>query len=69
MKKVFALVSYNLGLWGIIGFFATLLLSYLSCCAGLSQTIFYICLGLFAAMGLSATSICVFRACAKDRQN
>ena len=67
MKKVFALICYHLGLWGIIGFFATLLLGFLSCWTGLSKNVFYIGLMFVAAAGISITSICVSRSCSKTK--
>lgn len=65
MKKAFVLICYNLGLWGVLGFFATLLLGFISCCANLSANMFYGLLILFAAVGITATSICVTRGCKK----
>lgn len=65
MKKVFVLICYNLGIWGIFGFFATLILGFLACCANLSQNVFYSALIVFAVIGLSATTICVTRECKK----
>ncbi|MCK3683548.1 hypothetical protein [Maribellus sp. YY47] len=65
MKKIFVLTCYNLALWGILGFFATLLLGFLSCCAHLSENFFYGFLVIFALVGLIATSFCVSRGCKK----
>ncbi len=65
MKKILVLICYNLGLWGILGFFATLFLGFLSCCANLSENIFYGFLIVFAVVGITATSICVSRGCKK----
>ena len=65
MKKVLVLICYNLGLWGILGFFATLFLGFLSCCANLSENIFYAFLALYAVIGLAATTFCVWRGCKK----
>lgn len=65
MKKILVLVCYNLGLWGILGFFATLILGFLSCCANLSENVFYGSLALFALTGIVASSICVARGCKK----
>ena len=65
MKKAFALICYNLGLWGVLGFFATLIIGFVSCCANLSSNIFYGFLILFAIVGVTATTICVFRGCKK----
>lgn len=65
MRKLLTLACYNLALWGILGFFATLLLGFLSCCANLPANIFYIGLALFATLGITATTICVSRGCKK----
>ena len=65
MKKILVLICYNLGLWGILGFFATLFLGFLSCCANLSENVFYGFLIGFAVLGIAATTICVSRGCKK----
>jgi len=65
MKRVFVLICYHLGLWGILGFFATLLFGFLSCCFHLSVDVFYGLLVAFALLGLTATTICVSRRCRK----
>ncbi len=67
MNKIVTLTCYNLGLWGILGFFVTLILGFLSCCANLPIQIFYISLISFAAIGVTATTFCVFRGCKKVR--
>jgi hypothetical protein len=68
MKKLLVLICYNLGLWGILGFFATLLLGFLTCCANLPEEVFFGALILFASAGLVATSICVVRGCNKSHK-
>ena len=65
MKRAFVLICYNLGMWGILGFFATLILGFLACCANLSENIFYGSLIFFALIGITATTICVKRGCKK----
>jgi hypothetical protein len=65
MKKRIALICYHLGIWGIAGFFITLLFGFLSCCANLSKNVFYASLIIFAAMAIVMTSICVIRGCKK----
>nr|WP_319271875.1 hypothetical protein [uncultured Draconibacterium sp.] len=65
MKKLLTIACYNLALWGVLGFFATLLLGFLSCCANLPANVFYTSLVLFAALGITATTICVSRGCKK----
>ncbi len=65
MNKIVTLICYNLGLWGILGFFVTILLGFLACCANLSSAVFYTALIVFAIIGLSTTTICVARGCRK----
>nr|WP_321353532.1 hypothetical protein [uncultured Draconibacterium sp.] len=65
MNKIVTLIFYNLGLWGILGFFATIILGFLACCANLTSTVFYTALIVFAIIGLTATTICVARGCKK----
>jgi len=67
MNKIVTLICYNLGLWGILGFFATIILGFLSCCANLSPNVFYIALIAFAAIGITASAICIARGCKKIR--
>lgn len=66
MKKVLVLLCYNLGLWGILGFFATLFLGFLSCCTNLSENIFFGFLIAFAVIGISASVCCIARGCKKS---
>jgi hypothetical protein len=61
MKKVFVSICYNLGLWGIFGFFATIILGFLACCANLSQSVFFGSLIVFATVGLISSVIGVLR--------
>lgn len=65
MKKELFLICYNLSLWGILGFFATLFLGFLSCCANLSPDYFYGSLIVFAITGITISTICVIRGCKK----
>jgi len=65
MKKILVLLCYNLGLWGILGFFATLFLGFLSCCTNLSEKFFFGFLIVFAVSGVVATTVCVSRGCNK----
>ncbi|WP_346856015.1 hypothetical protein [uncultured Draconibacterium sp.] len=55
MKKVLLIALLNLELWGILGFFATIILSFLSCCFGLSKETFLFSLAVFAAIGVTMT--------------
>lgn len=66
MKKVLVLICYHLGLWGILGFFATLILGFIACCTNLSEVIFYVLLGIFAVIGVSATTYCISKSCTKS---
>jgi len=66
MKKVLSLIGYHIGLWGILGFFATLFFGFITCCANLPENTFYISLFLFALLGLTATVTCVIRGCHKN---
>ncbi len=66
MKKVLVLTCYHLGLWGILGFFATLVLGFIAYRTNLSETIFYLSLGIFAAIGIGVTTYCISRNCTKS---
>ena len=55
MKRVIALICFYLGLWGVLGFLATVLLGFLSCCAGLSKEIYYGALVGFALLAIVMT--------------
>lgn len=68
MKKALLLICYNLGLWGILGFFATLIFGFLACCANLSQNIFFGLLIAFALVGITVTTTCVVRGCKKTEK-
>lgn len=58
-EKVVFLFCFYLGLWGILGFFLTIVLGFLSCCMNLNPIIFYGVLALFAAVGIISTVVCV----------
>ncbi len=65
MNKIVTLICYNLGLWGILGFFVTIILGFLSCCANLPSQVFYIGLISFGVIGIAASTFCVARGCKK----
>lgn len=65
MKKALALICYHLGVWGLLGFFATLIFGFIACCANLSENLFYTSLIIFAIIGFTATIICVTKGCKK----
>lgn len=67
MKRVFGLMCYHLGLWGMLGFFVTLFFGFLACCANLPENIFYISLAVFAAVGITITTVCVTRGIKKQK--
>jgi len=68
MKRPLSLICYYLGLWGILGFFVTLIFGFISCCANLSEDVFYISLIAFAALGITTTSLCVVKGCRKGEK-
>lgn len=68
MKRQLSLICYHLGLWGILGFFATLIFGFIVCCANLPENVFYISLAAFAALGIAATTCCVVRGCKKEEK-
>ena len=55
MKKLFLIVVVYLELWGVLGFFATIILSFLSCCIGLSKETYLTSLGVFAFIAIAMT--------------
>jgi hypothetical protein len=67
MKKIFVLSCFYLGLWGILGFFATILLGFLSCCAGISQELYFGALIAFALLAVSMTCRSVSKECKKHK--
>ena len=67
MNKIVTLICYNLGLWGISGFFVTIILGFISCCANLPVQAFYTGLISFAAIALATTTFWVVRGCKKIR--
>jgi len=69
MKKEMFLIFYNLALWGIAGFFVTLLFGFLACCTNVSHHIFYASLIIFAFVGLSISFFCIVRGCKKLKKD
>ncbi len=65
MKKAFVLIRFHLGVWGILGFFATLILGFLSCSMHIEESAYLILLGILSIVGISASVVCVMRSCAK----
>ena len=65
MKKELFLLGYNLSIWGILGFYATLLFGFLTCCANLSNDFFYGSLTVFAIIGTVVTTFCFIKGCKK----
>ncbi|HKJ77991.1 MAG TPA: hypothetical protein VKA10_00595 [Prolixibacteraceae bacterium] len=63
MPKVFALISYHLGIWGFLGFFATLIIGFIACCTNISEAVYYILLAIFAAVGIAVSVVCTTRKC------
>jgi len=67
MKNIFVLSCFYLGVWGVLGFFATILLGFLFCCAGLSQEIYFGALIAFALLGIGMTYRSVSKECKKQQ--
>ena len=65
MNKVFVLMCYYLGLWGFTGFLVTLIIGFVACCTNMPTVTYYILLGMFAIIGISATVYCIFKKCKK----
>jgi hypothetical protein len=61
MKKIIVLAGFYLGLWGILGFFATILLGFLSCCAGLSKEIYLVLLLAFVLTAIVMAARSIFK--------
>lgn len=59
MKKILIIYLYYLGLWGLFGFFFTLIMGFLFCCFNFSQTFFYISLLIFLINSIICSYICV----------
>ena len=68
MKKTILLICYNLGMWGLLGFFATLIFGFIACCFNLTDKIFYISLFVFAITGIIISVICIIRGCKKKNE-
>ena len=68
MKKTVGLTCFYLGLWGFIGFIATIILSFLSCCAGIPKEIYFVSLFLFALVAIVMTCRSVSKEC-KNKNN
>ena len=52
-------------MWGILGFFLTIIFGFLACCMSFDPMIYYGVLALFAAIGVVSTAVCVSRKCHK----
>lgn len=63
MKKTVGLACIYLGLWGFLGFVATIILGFLSCCAGLPEEIFFTALAVFAIVAIGMTCRSVSKQC------
>jgi hypothetical protein len=61
MEKLFVLASFYLSLWGILCFFAIIILSFLSCYAGVSKETYLVSLFLFALIAVIMTSRGIFK--------
>jgi len=63
MGKAIYLLGFYIGLWGIIGFLATIFFGFLACCMNIGPVIYYGILILFAITGIVSTAFCVTRKC------
>ena len=68
MKKFLVLMCYHLGIWGFLGFLATLIIGFVACCANITKPVYFIILGSFAVIGITTSLICTSRRC-RDKQN
>lgn len=66
MQRIVTLICYHLGLWGLLGFLATLVIGFIACCAGVSKPVFYILLGIFAIIGIACSARCILRNCKSE---
>jgi len=55
MKKLIIFTVVSLELWGVVGFFFTIILSFFSCCFGWSEKTFLAALSSFAIIALLHT--------------
>lgn len=55
MKKLIIFTVIFLELWGVVGFFFTIILSFFSCCFGLSEKTFLATLSAFAIIAMLHT--------------
>ncbi len=65
MKKTLTLICFYLGLWGVLGFLATIAMGFLICCMGWSRNLYYILLVLVALFGIVMTCRSVYKCCSK----
>lgn len=63
MKKLMLLGCFYLGIWGFGGFILTLLLGFLSCCFGLSVTVYYGALIVYALVAVAMSASSVYKEC------
>lgn len=61
MKKLILLIVFYLGMWGILGFFATITLSFLACCIGVSEEFYVTSLVIFGILAVAFTAYSVVR--------
>ncbi len=61
MKNLILLIVFYLEIWGILGFFVTITLSFLACCIGLSKEFYVTSLVVFGILALAFTAYSVVR--------
>lgn len=63
MGKAIYLLGFYIGLWGILGFLATILFGFIACCLNIDPLIYFTVLASFAAIGIVSIAICITRKC------
>ncbi len=61
MKRLFYITCFHASVWGILGFFITLLFGFLAAVAGLSVDLFYLALIAFAITGIITSVFCIIK--------
>ena len=65
MNKVLILSGFYLGMWGVLGFFITLILGFIYTLTGWSHVSYFVLLVLFALFGIAMTCRSVSKCCKK----
>ena len=68
LNKILFIACFHAGIWGMFGFFMTLLFGFLASIAGLAVDFFYYSLVAFAITGIVIGLYCVLRCCKKMKR-